>query len=41
MHLIWNISDTNFAKAAGVYTQGMGGLAASQAWNAKLKEKCK
>jgi hypothetical protein len=41
MHLIWNISDTNFAKAVGAYTEGMGGLAASQAWNSKLKENCK
>ena len=39
--LIWNISDANFAKAVGVYKDGMGGLAASEAWNAKLKEKCK
>jgi hypothetical protein len=41
MHLIWNIGDTNFAKALNVYQDGMGGSAASAAWNAKLMENCK
>jgi len=31
----------HFAKAVGAYKDGMGGLATSKAWNAKLKEKCK
>ena len=41
MHLIWGIGDISFAKAAGVYKEGMRGNAASEAWNKKLKEACK
>jgi RHS repeat-associated protein len=41
MHLVWNIGDVNYAKAAGVYKEGMSGSAASAAWNKKLEENCK
>lgn len=41
MHLLWGMGDETFAKALGVYKDGMSGSAASVAWNAKLKENCK
>jgi RHS repeat-associated protein len=41
MHLIWNIGDINFAKAVGVFKEGMTGLSASVAWHDRLKENCK
>jgi len=39
MHLVWNIGDENYARALGI--QGTSGPAASAAWHARLKEKCK
>jgi hypothetical protein len=39
MHLVWNIGDENYARAVGI--RGKSGPAASAAWHAKLKEKCK
>lgn len=41
LHLVWGMRDETYAKALGVYKDGMSGSAASEAWNAKLKENCK
>jgi len=41
MHLIWGISDLQFAQAVGVYKNGMGPNAASAAWNKALDKNCK
>jgi len=41
MHLVWGISDGQYAMAAGEYKPGMSGSAASAAWNKKLEENCK